>query len=408
MGCFLKGCLAVIVSILLVICAGWYVVFHTSLPAKGVLSLLELDPKLEIKGVSGSISKGFGIRSIRYRHDDTKTSHIDDIGFSYKKSLKAFVIEDFHVKSAYLYLDLSKKSSDEEETDIKAEGERKKPSSGTPFNKDFIIERITINDITIDDPKTGKKILLEKINSDGVMLGHGQLQLGNLLIASRNLNIRMVPMDAAGDYGTGSRLDITAEINSAFHAYINKDIEFTGIFDLNANPPTFFKFDGFNGKVKIDADLYEDSVHISLTDFTPFEYFNDDRLLPLSNIHFKAKNQLKNSDKIGIEILSGGFVFGNTPFALEKGYMDLIQKPENWVVKARSVAANTSYTISFICNHGKDSVRFESVPPMGQRDIFSRLVFQKAYNDLEDDEKSQITTYMDFYLNPDKRTEKKI
>lgn len=408
MGCFLKGCLAVIVSILLMIGGVWFVVFHTSLPAKGVLSLLELNPKLEIKGVSGSISKGFSIRSIRYQHDDTKTSHIDDIGFSYKKSLKAFVIEDFHVKSAYVYLDLSKKDSDNEEKEKQTEGERKKTSSGTPFNKDFIIERITINDITIDDPKNGKKIFLEKINSDGIMLGHGQLRFGNFLISSPNLNLKMVPMDPEAEHQTGSRLDISADIDSNLHPYIKKNIEFSGMFDFNSSPPTFFRFYGFDGSIKLDTDSGKDTSRMAINGFTPYEYFNDDRLLPLSDIYLKAENRFSNGEKTVTEILSGRFVFGNTPFVLEKGQMDLTKKPENWVVKARSVATEIRYTIHFICDQGKDSVRFASVPSMGQKDIFSHLVFQKAYRDLEAAKQTQVKQYMDFYLNPDKRTEKKI
>ena len=112
MGCVAKGLIGcavfAVVGIVGGIAIGYYVILHTAVPAKIAAWALNKDPDIQIEGITGSLSKGFGVETIRYTDEEGNTNALDDIRLHYEKDGDTTVISEVHVGRGYFYVDRSK------------------------------------------------------------------------------------------------------------------------------------------------------------------------------------------------------------------------------------------------------------------------------------------------------------
>src|SRR5437867_6190288 len=113
-----RGCLGVLVWVLLglglfmlLLVGGlYYAVMHTSLPFKMIESMFAsagTNANFKVEGISGSISSGFKIKSIRWGQDDAGAGEISDVRVAYSGfwdliSGNRVIFREIHVGKAHL------------------------------------------------------------------------------------------------------------------------------------------------------------------------------------------------------------------------------------------------------------------------------------------------------------------
>ena len=79
-----KLMIALVIGVLVMALAGYLVIFHTSLPAKAIVGLINQSPNVNIKGIEGSFSSGFSVETIRITDKQGNNNTLDDIKLHYE------------------------------------------------------------------------------------------------------------------------------------------------------------------------------------------------------------------------------------------------------------------------------------------------------------------------------------
>src|SRR3954466_563824 len=104
------GSLALIFVVLVFL--GYYLVMHTALPFKMIESALAQEgtnQNFKVEGISGSIARGFQIKSITWGEKDKGASQIEDVGLLYNNFWellggRKIIFKQIHIGKAHLNL----------------------------------------------------------------------------------------------------------------------------------------------------------------------------------------------------------------------------------------------------------------------------------------------------------------
>jgi hypothetical protein len=405
--------------IVLIAAVGYYSLFHTSLPAKAVFTLLEkTDTNWSFDDISGSLSKGLTIGTLTYKspEDITKISTIKNLGFEYKKTSDTFAITELHLDSAYLYIDpkpdMENFSYQKTETTTESDygdsnnghlgGQEPILNSGksntppfvdTLLKKKWLVKNVSIKDLTIEDPVTNEKTYIKEIISDGFIFTGGKILLGRLGISSNNLDLDIQPTGTLIENLYGSAIDIKGHVGEKLHWALKKDIDFTGFIDFTMQPFSLNEFSGLNGTIKIVNET-DEIKKITFSDFSFDDYFLNDTVPPIKNVNLEGVYHIKDNEKTALEIFNGNLKMGETLFTIDHTTIDLKNEPNgNKALIAKAVTPGTTYTIT-ITSEGNMAFTFSSVPEMSEEDIIAKLIYRKPFNSIEPDEKSGILKYL--------------
>lgn len=421
-----------IVIILLIIGGGFYSLFYTALPAKTALKFLQSsDSNWTFNDISGSLSKGFSVGSLTYKRpeDPTKVSEIKNIGFEYEKSSDSIVIKEFHIDSAYLYIDpkggngqltytktTAQKgagnnngnydNSGEHDVEYPAseETERYNDQGGVVEKKEktffdrwtskkWVLKSVKIKDLTIEDPTTNEKTYIKEIQSDGAVFSDGKLLFGKLLVESNNLDFTINPFGGLNDDNMGSVASIKGRVGKKLYWKLKKDINFSGFIDLTTFPGTVNSFNGLNGAIQIINET-DETQRVLVKQFSFDEYIQEESVPPLKKLNLEAVYHLKDGQKEALEIKGGDFTLGNAFFTLEKGTIDLSDDAsKNQELLAHASSEGVDYTIR-ITSDGKTKLHFDSKPAMEQGEILSKLLYGKKFSMVNSEEKTGIENYL--------------
>ncbi len=420
------------VIILLIIGAGLYSLFYTAIPAKVVLNFLQKsDSNWAFNDISGSLSKGFSVGSLTYKRpeDPSKVSEIKNIGFEYERSSDSIIIKEFHIDSAYLYIDpkggeghlsytktTTRKNSsgntgnydnydesganysssevNEHYNDQYDAAEKKKKTFFEKLSsKKWVLKSINIKDLTIVDPTTNEKTYIGEILSNGAVFTGGKLLFGKLAVSSNNLDFKMNPFGDLNDENMGSIASIEGRIGKKLYWKLKKDVTFSGFIDLNRFPGELNSLNALNGAIQI-INENDSTQRILIRNFSFDEYIDEDSVPPLKDLNIEGVYHLKNGRKEFLEIIKGNFTLGSTFFTIVSAMIDLSDDAKkNQKLTARGSSSGIDYIIN-MTSDGQTELTFESKPPMEQREILSKLLYGEKIQTINDVQKTGIDKYI--------------
>ncbi len=395
MGCLVKGLIgvAICIAILIVVVGvgGYYVLFHTSLPIRGLVAMLNQDPDVQIEGVSGSLSSGFEVQKVRIKDENGKTNALDDIRLKYQSEDDAFVITDIHVGRGHLYIDRSKITETKKESSPDDGTIRPLHTSDEDTNARFIIQKISINDVTIEDVGSGEKFHLEKIELDSLDIGK-EFSMGRLVVKSTDCDLEILPVDGAK---TGKAFTVKGLFKPGLHENLTAPLDVQGRIDAGDPDHVQVNLSGFGGKVVVKGE--GKSMDLRIQGLKPADYFK--KSPPVDAIDL-AVTQDETAGKAEGTLTIGGKRFAFDPAvagskAIAKG-----------VLKATHKTDKVAYTIGVPLD--VESERFfplmqlTTKPVMTLNDAVAGLLYDKTHDALTPEEKKRVEDALPYFTVPGK------
>jgi hypothetical protein len=254
----------ILVSVLLIVFGGYYVIFHTAWPIKKVVNLVTADTDIEIDGIEGSISSGFSVETIRIPDEDGDVTEIDDIAFKYETGGDAFIINDIHIARAHIFVD-DLFSDDETTGDYSGNNNQYNSSNSEQMN--LIVKKVDIADVTLEDKKTGAKINIDKIYLDGFEVINDNVKLGTLTVKSDHCDIEVKPVDSSLEMATEHV--IKGIIKKGIHESVIKDITLSGNCIAESTESYTIDLKMFDGKCFMKIQEPGKAMSLNITNFSP-------------------------------------------------------------------------------------------------------------------------------------------
>lgn len=379
-GC-LKWLLIGLAVVVLVLFLLYYVIFHTAWPIRKIVDAMIEGTDITVEGIEGSISSGVSIEKIRIPEEDgKKVTEIDNIAFRYKFGGDTFTVNDISVGRAHIFVNNLLKEDPEKDAKGNKIAKKDPPPPAEGQQKNVIVKKIDIANVTLEDIKTGAQVKIDKIYLDGFEVIDNKVKLGTLTVKSDYCNIEIKPVD--------SSLKLAAEhvikglINKEIHDAVIKDITINGNF-MTKDKDTFkINLELFDGKIKIRSENPNDIRDFQINSFSPNEYISSVFCIRHINVKYNGSDKKYKTDVANYKI-------GNKLFEMERRIFT--DGKENKDLKAVYKDSNAEYTCLMTeKKNGLPKIELSSIPAMEQNDILGMLLFDSKYDKLSDDQKEQI------------------
>jgi hypothetical protein len=322
------GCLLFLAILcLLLVISGYIVLMHTSLPAKAVAEMLNSDPNIDIKDISGSANKGFTIGDLHFKHGNSEF-WFEGLTFRYSGygDLLAgkIIIYEISMKSGKAVMDFEEASpvgalrSPFQPDASEAQRDQVRPASSgnTPAEdmqlagiKVFRIDLISFTNFTVQNLDKSVDFVLDEARVDNILAEDGVGSMGEVVITSNMLSFetkRVADPDPKAWY----ERDAEAVVRPAMHKNIRKDIRWEGeiaMYKGNVRRSSHTIFDG-----ALRSEVSEDSEAIIVEGLTLRDYFHHVSAPDDLRIRFEDKGEGKTSNSVG-SFQIGGKVFAVAP-----------------------------------------------------------------------------------------------
>lgn len=398
MSCIVKGLLtcavASFVCVVGGIIIGYYVLFHTAVPAKMLVKLINQNPNVQIEGITGSISSGFAVESMRFKDDNGNTNALDDVRLKYEKDGDTIVITEVHVGRGYFYVDRSKGEATFTQDGGKTTTTTTNQSDGDELN--VLVKSVSINDITVEDVGTGEKFNLEGIQLANLSLGK-EFSMGELSVKCTALDLKITPKNGEE---TGNTFDIDGVVKPAIHKNLTAPINLKGSLDGSVKDNMTIKLVAFDGKFDVSGSKKEGALTIK--DFSFSDYFKN--APPITNLNLSATN----TETVGTA--KGTFTLGTQTFTIDQK-VD-IPKEKADKLNVPFIATSKSATTEFIIKIYPDDMDktffptlvLSTTPAMTLKDAVSSVMTGKAYATLAAKEKKTVDEAMTHFREPKPET----
>lgn len=214
------GCLAILAVTSLVLCAGlcgggYYAIFHSSLPLATIEDMLEGTGEIQMEGLTGSISKGFHIDTLKFRTDGEHWSELSQVDFEFNgvrdlAQNERLVIDKFTVGSGVVYYQPStaeyapgtEEAAEQEGSEMSSEGTEETPSPGEPEEpsssdvapmpefdtgtgeapfRELRIGLAEVKNLRVIDPQTGAESQVKRVSFKSFQMLQGEVkEIGEL------------------------------------------------------------------------------------------------------------------------------------------------------------------------------------------------------------------------------------
>lgn len=381
-GCAKKGLMGcaifIVVSVLGALLTGYYVWYHTSLPIQGLVALLNQAPGVRIEGVSGSLSSGFEVKRIRITDDAGNVNELDDIRLKYRGQGEDFVITDIHVGRGYFYMDRSKDKDGDETVPDPAT-----PGQGSPSNARYFIEKVSINDVTVEDVHSKEKFHLDQVELDGLVLGR-ESKIGKLIVKSPTCDLKVLPADGT----TGDVLTINGRFEPGFHESMASAFDVQGEMDARGKD---LDLRLLAGKVSLKEEGKKTSMRVK--DLSLAEYFKE--APPLGHIELEVTRD-EDSGKA-----TGSFTIGDKTFVMDQkvpGTKD--RRKEDLIARHESdgVAYEIRITVGAKSKQLFPPMRLTTKPAMSAEDAVAQLLTGKKYATLTGADKADVKKALGYFM----------
>jgi hypothetical protein len=369
LGCLLNLVIAFVVLVLALAGGGYIAVMHTALPFKVVASLIEsgsTNVNLRITGISGSISSGFGVKSIRWTGGTIGDVRVKYSGFRDLVSKKELILREVHVGQAHLDI------TDWKSSPASTNATPSSTSSESPL-KLFQIDRLTIQDVALTNRLTGFSLAMPALEWTGFKAVKGHVEFGQLKVDSDRLKIATKPARSA----EFQKL-IEGTLLPKLHPLIRRPISF--IADVGyAGSNVICRVSAFDGKLDFEIKPDQTSV-LRCKGLDLADYF--DAPLPQD---LTAELSLENGS---VKVRGGTFKLGVRTFEIQ-----LQDASETNIVVAVSRTSGEEIRYELVSSDQPSRIqpRLTAKPPLNPQDTLAKVFYGKLYSELTMGEQADVT-----------------
>jgi hypothetical protein len=263
----------VLISLAVLVIGGlatlYFVVMHTSVPFKALESMLasaNTNAHFKVEGISGTISTGFKIRSIRWGEDGVGAGEIEDVRVSYSNFWelmggRRIVFREIHIGRAHL--DVTGLGELVSSANTSSVNFGNKPPTNYTWTTaggrsarngpDLVqIDKVTVEDVFLTNRATGLSLAIPSIQWTGFKAAKGQVELGRFEVDSDRLKIttkegRTVEVD-------GRQIAFQKRIEGTLLPGLDKSISRPIAFTVDAGAA--------QGKLVVRATAFEGGLEI--------------------------------------------------------------------------------------------------------------------------------------------------
>lgn len=390
MGCLAKGLIGLALIIILLVLAGKYVFLHTALPARGFIALLNQSSDIQIEGISGSIATGFSVDTMRFTDEAGNINALNDVRLHYKKEKTANVITEVHVGRGHFYVDRNHKKTCHEDDMNDHDVDEPQSTSLENSNFMFIVKRVSINNVIIEDVKSGIIFNLDEIELSDLELGETS-KLGNFVIHSTACDLEILPLQ---DSGTNYSHSISGSLKSGFSKKIKTNIDLKGTIDLNTTDDNYYALTAFGGQLRVRNTAR--GIALMTDKLTIANYIKN--APPLTDFDLSLARNGKSY------LAKGTFLIGENLFEIDrKGIL-----PEGGRLEDELVAVHkgprTEYRIQLGFEEQSDNlfpfIYLSTKPSMPLSDSVSMLLTGKKYDALTREKRDLVNRSIKHFSEP--------
>ncbi len=412
-GCLIAGAVTFVLLAVALVFTGRYLLFNTAVPFRWLISAF-LPPGSTVDGVSGSVSSGFSIQSIRWRGPNGEPCEINDVRFKSSgiddlTKHHQLIISEISVGKAHLYVSSDPHSTQNNFHWHSSGSGRISPfqgSSGKSSLQLLRIDRIHFGDIYVKDVQSGFEFSMPTLDYTGFNYENGKTDLGILSIVSDRLEVRTEPGRTfqMGDKRVLFQKELNGTAKPRLSNSIKQPIDFSLDLGFGENQEFIWRLEAFSHRLIAYSDAtggeYYRAMDLPLSSYLSIEPWD----LP-SKINLDGKvpaGQYPAADQVTPP--KGDFVIGATDFVFAPEVVPVNQSGYryHYEIKARQKTAGQELIASLIYQSEEPRVRlaFSSNPPMPPQDLLATIFYGQPYAALGQAERQQIDTKIPVYFPP--------
>jgi hypothetical protein len=378
LGCLLNLLIGFVLLILALVVCGYIALMHTALPFRALASLIEsggTNLNLKITGITGSISSGFGIKSMRWTGGEIADTRVAYSGFRDLWSRKELILRDIHVGKAHIditgWTNTAQPASPPASTPAAAPGE-------FPL-KLFQIDRLTLEDVVLTNRLTGFSLEMPRLEWTGFKAMKGKVEFGQLKADTDRLKIATKDTPAAEFQKV-----VEGTLLPKLHPVIRRPIDF--IAELGyAQSNVTCRVRAFYGKLNFELRP-DHTASLHCTDLNLADYF--DAPLP-QNLTVELAVVADNKSKTySMKLLGGSFKLGVSTFEIQAQ-----DTSDTKPVLAVSRADGEEFSYELVAS--EKPCRFQqqitAKPPVSPQDTLAKVFYGKSFSELTAADQADIT-----------------
>jgi hypothetical protein len=371
----------------------------------------------KVEGISGSIAKGFRIKSITWGEKDKGASKIEDVRLLYSNFWdlmggRKVIFKEIHIGKAHLDVTgieelLSPTNSvdsdfesaeDEEDTNAVANpnvtpganpanspvwrtsSRRHRGNIYRPGNQLFQVDKLSIEDVFITNRVTGFALSMPAVEWKGFKAQGENVELGQLTINSDRLKVETKPGETAEINGQPVKFQKKLEgtILPLLHKSVRQPIAFT-IDAVPTRSNLVWRLSSFEGRMEVYRAA-DDTGFVHCKDVDLKSYF--DVAVP-EHLTAEATMNRKGQKEI-VKLQKGSFKLGSSQFDIQ---------PQEWAktsvsstnhLTAISRTANAVITYHLLVPDEPWNIeqRLTSAPPLKPQELLARVYYAKPFAEL--------------------------
>lgn len=323
-GCVIFGCGSILLLLIVLCGAGWYMTWYTAMPLKWFASSLESSGDVKVQGVSGTISSGFEVDEFQFRDGSNgRWSKLSDLKCKYGStggffSSSGAAIEEISIGSGVIYgdFDLST-SNDISLLDITSPIEEMWSEIANEVQADiteFRVDMVRFSNIEFRDQSDNIQFRIDEVRFSGLKIIDNRLEdIGELSIVVDHLNLKTETSTVFADSQFSRRL--VGQMETGFLGQVKKNIPFQIELGFSDDGQVLQIATWFDGKLEIARRTATDPVTTTVDDFSSADYLDlpEPSIIPQGiQLKFDASAGQRSSI-ISIEP-EGSFRLGQTEF----------------------------------------------------------------------------------------------
>jgi hypothetical protein len=420
------GSLAVIFVALMF--TGYYVLMHTAVPFRMVANVISeagTNENLRIQGISGSISKGFTVKSITWGEKDKDANQIKDVRVLYGSfwdimSGQKVVIKQVHVGKAHLdvtgieqvmwptnSMGMDMDEGDDEGTNQVAQapvirtnvfasrrygryGRTRRQSPAFARNRLIQVDEFSIEDVFLTNQTTGFGLSVPAIQWKGFKAQGQNVELGELTIDSDRLKVETKEGEEVEVGGQKVKFQKRLEgtVLPLLHKSVRQPIAFT-VDAVHTGTNLVWRLSSFGGKMEAyQAGDENGFLHCRDTDFKA--YFDAPVPEHLTADLAMTRKGTKQIVKLG----KGSFNLGQSRFEIQPQEWEKKEIPSTNHLTAISKAGGAVVTYHLFVPNQPWNIeqRLTSQPAMKPQELLANVYYTKAFDQLSGPEQKLIET----------------
>jgi hypothetical protein len=405
-GCIMAVVISIVVGIAVVMGGGYYAMMHTSLPFRPIETMINASGDAEIKGLTGSLSSGFGVEEFRVFDTGKSDTYFTGVSFKYNGARdfagnSRFIVEEFAIKKVFISLPSFEEDKAAEKLRVDPAFHSSELDEALDNNDLDQMGAVEIKSLRIDEfvienfageQKTGSVLMTGfKADKNGVTLG-------DLKVSGDYLELKLDTLPATNQYRQVIRGALKAAIDKSIRKDITFNIEFGGVG--NAIKARYSAFDG-----KVVAEPGGDAGVRSTIDGLTISDYLDPQVVSLPADIRLVTTTAEQGKRTEVE--SGSFVLGKTRFEVDAQALIDGDDPETNKLMATAEIEGVEVMIRIAePDSGERHFQYEfSGAGIAEADLPSRVLFGKVASALTVDEKQELELFASRHLKAEEEPE---